>query len=555
MKQHAMYKALALLAISLGISAQTAAQSLSFQPSNVVIGQSTTLYYSVPEWGGVQCWLSGSQLSQYFIYGSGSMTLTPSTNDTISMSCLVGPEDSVYASATVFVSDAMGVQIRSPSELSWTPTIVGVQPLGLGAAAASDWTFSGDSSEYKLSSPTLGVVRINNGQVSSATRTPLDVLTTPSPTRAIRPTLFISIPGANFSAPYHGTTPWQTQLSSKLSTLINTSQYKHFMVDWESLKPMQGQVNDVSDAVKEFLRTKQYAWDVVIVGHSRGGVFAHELAKRLAGYSKISKLHSLLLDPTAATSFGDVYPTQAASGSFGYLKYDGLPFSAYGTFTTFSDQLILGYTNYGLNNFQALLTSSGDPQVSHENYPYDWLQRTDVQGFGTALTNVLATKDNGSGSFVVDGDSGNDVVVATSQATIGVDLDAQCVGPACTFQGTLTVGPLGTVTLSGMVATQGVDAAVSTAFASASAVLRRDQIMLMSTDLFSFSSQSQRINLSGITVNNTILNGYVTISNQLSLTQVNVSVKIGNINVPVVSHTPLDVIIPGASVIKKLFHW
>lgn len=129
------------------------------------------------------------------------------------------------------------------------------------------------------------------------------------------------------------------------------------------------------------------------------------------------------------------------------------------------------------------------------------------------------------------------------------DLDATCSTTSCTFDGMVTFGPGTTVSLTGMFGVDGVDAAVSSSIASAWVVLRKDQIAMTQTTLF--FQQTTCINSSGFTVNAQLTNCYQTVTAVLGTTNVDVSVGIGSINFPVISISPLDALIPGASLHKK----
>lgn len=435
-----------------------------------------------------------------------------------------------------------------------------------GTGAAS-WTFSSSNpvftmisiddqiipvqvhtSEYVLSDPKKGVFKFRDGKVSSATRTPLDVITTPTlSVRSVRPTLFVSIPGATTAnANGHGIWDWQKdKLDVELAKLINQSQYMHFTVDWESNLHMQSQVGSLADLIKEFLNAKAYAWDVVLIGHSRGGIFAHEVGERLAGHAKISKLHLVLLDPTAATSLGDTYPSQKPAGSFGYLKYDSFPFSWLGSIGTRGDENISGYNNYGQNDFSLVYR---DLTQSHGRYPADWIADTGTHGLAALLASVTSNKDNSGASFAVDAASGKDLVQIRTRE-IDADLDATCTTTSCTLDGQVAFGPLGTVTMTGTIGSDGIDTAIATTLGGASVVTRQDLIYATQTTLF--SEHSARIEPTSITVQAQIANGHGTVVNELGLTGAEVMVSVGNINIPVISIGPLDALIPGASLFKK----
>lgn len=401
------------------------------------------------------------------------------------------------------------------------------------------------TSEYVLSDPEKGVFRFRDGKVLSATRVPLDYFATPSNgIRAVRPTLFISIPGA--SPDGRGVHQWQNKVDFKLSTLLNTQQYVHFTVDWESLTPMQRQADNLADLVKNFLATRNFPWDVVVMGHSRGGIFTHELGQRLAGHPKISKLHLLLLDPNAGTTMGDTYPTLKPAGAYGYLKYDGYPFFILGQFATRGDENITGYENYGDGNFQH--TFGANAYESHGAYPENWINATDMNGLAHVLQRIAAAKDNAGASFPVQGFSGKEIIQIRSR-DIDANLDAMCSSASCTMDGEVSFGPLGTVSLTGTVGSDGIDAAIATTAAGASVVIRQDQITVTQSSFA--SQQSARINYSGITVHTTIYAGIGIIQSEMNASSAQIGVQVGRINIPLVSIRPLDAVIPGASLFKK----
>ncbi len=185
-------------------------------------------------------------------------------------------------------------------------------------------------------------------------------------------TLYISLCGFQVEATISGDglCDWQKDLNTKAINHSNSQNYrfKHFRVDWDTHRKNRNQVADLAEMVEDFLSDRIDDWDVVIVGHSRGGIFAHELSTKLAGKSHIDNLHIYLLDPTAATVLHDIYtrdqPKSHSSGTAS-LYYDNEEFidiedagvlgdCALGTV---SDRTIQGYASKVLDYGHAMLRS------------------------------------------------------------------------------------------------------------------------------------------------------------------------------------------------------
>jgi pimeloyl-ACP methyl ester carboxylesterase len=411
--------------------------------------------------------------------------------------------------------------------------------------------------EYTLSDPAKGFFRFQGGRVESAVRVPLDTFALNVATRTQRPTLFVSIPGASFDGvalpalrkARAETDPWQETLARKLSPIINVGEYKYYMVTWDSAVAMGYQVRVLADYVKAFLGPKVDAWDVVLIGHSRGGVFAHELSKRLAGFSKVSSLHVWMLDPTAGPMFGDIYPTRRVDGGsvFGYLKYDSYPFY-YSTFGTVGDTNVEGYDNYG-NGVYEFRYPGSTSENSHAQYASNWLNlagTTTLDGFAGVMQR-FNTVTKQPGTFVVDGQSGNEIVRIGAK-DLSADMFANCQGGTCNISGSLSIGSIGSVAFNNMLATDGLDVAVATTTAAVSTVIRQDYATVAASDMLTGTSTTARIDSGGITVNATVLGGQQAINAELNLTGADVSVRIGDVNIPIISLNPIS---PVKSIIKK----
>lgn len=229
-----------------------------------------------------------------------------------------------------------------------------------------------------------------------------------------RPTLYVSISGFKMSDV--STDAWQKTLEEEIrSHSLKQNQYFHMQVAWDSDENMYDQVKDLGDHVNAFLDEKNYKWDVVLIGFSRGGIFAHHLGDRIRKSKNMNNLLTVLLDPTAAQFFGDDYPTSGINVSnanhYGYLYYDNEPWTCEkdafcdgkNSLTTISDQEIRGYTNNGRYDFNTGVQG-------HEEVVKRFVTNKGSGGFN--LSTLLRDLDNLKPieSFYSDGLTGYDVV-------------------------------------------------------------------------------------------------------------------------------------------------
>ncbi|MCA9217959.1 MAG: hypothetical protein KDB27_33040 [Planctomycetales bacterium] len=104
-------------------------------------------------------------------------------------------------------------------------------------------------------------------------------------------------------------------------------------LDWHANLPSKLARENGLKEIKSFLGNRDQKWDVVLVGHSRGGVLAANIANGLKGAKNLAKTHLIMLDPTAAIPFGDA-PILKIGGHVGHaVSYDdgqdflmGIPF-------------------------------------------------------------------------------------------------------------------------------------------------------------------------------------------------------------------------------------
>ena len=272
--------------------------------------------------------------------------------------------------------------------------------------------------EYTMEHADWGHFRFNDGKIYSASKTPImSMQHVKGNIFHRRPTLFISLHGASV---HKGAQEWQFNLDAELvKNVSKDSQYKHFIVSWDGLKPLRGQVKDLSKIVQKFIQAKVQPWDVVIIGHSRGGIFAHELSESVAEMANVEHTLTVLLDPTAAIPFGDTFPRRKPGGGQvkGYNFYDqkgwlapGLP----GPVATVSDQSISGYSNQTVRG------------TNHDDMPNDWLYgKVLIPGsfrFASVLSDLNRLRPYVANSYAADGESGSENI-KLSERDINFDGD------------------------------------------------------------------------------------------------------------------------------------
>ncbi len=264
-----------------------------------------------------------------------------------------------------------------------------------------------------------GLLELSDDGVFAVTRTPAIAYNhTADASFTMRPTLFISIGGFSpeLDTDGHRVDPWQYEMDKQLRTVLGDYEYKHFIVNWDSHKTNRNQVKRLAKVVNRFLNNRAVPWDVVIVGFSRGGIFAHELTKKIVGHSKIKNLHTFLLDPTATSIFGDFYPAkiqeQSPTKHYGSLYYDGEPLINVSGLGTVGDMPITGYDNYGTHPHLF-------PCIEHQYFGGNWIDANN-NGFLAALADIKAKKD--TGTFLPELESSGSEVVKISAST-GVVFD------------------------------------------------------------------------------------------------------------------------------------
>ncbi len=281
----------------------------------------------------------------------------------------------------------------------------------------------------------------SDGQMGSLTRTPLlRSSASLTSTYNYRPTLFVTLQGA---AQNDGPDSWQNDFHTRIQSMLirptaaRHSQFVHFQVDWDSLKPMSGQVKNLTGQIRSFLSQRANKWDVVIVGFSRGGIFANTVSKKIFGHNKINNLHTFLLDPTAARPFGDLYPNNfikpVRTNVFGSMYYDNalwidppswvyaLLVTSSSNFFTVSDKPINGFTNYGRND--VFFSATG-----HFAFASEWLNSV-IPGVGLtqALDDIWTQKEEIVDGYLQDGITNNLEVITIKARAIIAEIDISIV--------------------------------------------------------------------------------------------------------------------------------
>jgi hypothetical protein len=337
--------------------------------------------------------------------------------------------------------------------------------------------------EVNISSRSHGSFTFSSGKLTSAVQVPtLSYADTPANNArsySARPTLFISIGGyrgqADPTRDGSGIDGWINNVNSLIfsrsaATAANDYQKVHFQVNWESANSNILQVKELAKVIRNYINAKTHAWDVVLMGHSRGGVFAHELTKKLVDLEKINSLHSFLIDPTSSTFFGDYYPVRKHNGSiqhFGSLIYDAVDFVGV-NFSTQGDVKISGYNNYGRNDH--LISGSSHSGIINEY----WINT----GLNLALNDVATNKD--LGTYSIDG------LERVEEIVIEIDKDIYFYGEA-SFDGDnvevvaeVGVGPING-NMHAMVGKDGVEIGSSIMLASTNITIRAGQAKVQET--------------------------------------------------------------------------
>ena len=362
-----------------------------------------------------------------------------------------------------------------------------------------------------------GQFTFSEGKVRSVTKTPIVTYAHKAGTEfTFRPTLYISLPGFDFESDIE---PWQTYLSGILKDDVYSNQYRHFLVRWDSAYSLGTQVDDLASVVGDFLNNKTDEWDVVIIGFSRGGIFAHELSKQIIGHNKINNLHTFLLDPTASRSHGDRYPTEkpvsATTTHFGSLYFDNNEFTddLNMSLGTVSDGKITGYDNYERNDH--VLDST------HADFTSDWFNTR----FAGALVDIRSKKI--SGLFISDDDSGMDFVRIKANKNIDIDGTLDITDGNINLYGSLSAGGLSLVNIEAVVGADGVNLAGGIVIATGQLIINGDRREVSQSNLL--SSYAASVSSDGLSVSVSDL--FLGVDASINSDEITVNLSLGGIEI------------------------
>ncbi len=218
----------------------------------------------------------------------------------------------------------------------------------------------------------------------------------PATTYSRRPTLIMSIQGTAFCGgssrdglckdeydfwggkPGKAVFDWQNWVLDTASSVAGgRGEVYHVILIWNTNASNADQVKQTADQVTKLLDGKG-DWDIILMGHSRGGVFAHELAGRLTGQPSAHQVYTILLDTTAALPWNDTYPRREPPNVTGYQYDDGKKFVPLGLTNgaTVDGRRTLGYRYTQLRN----LTDNRCKQLfsdscSHEYFPEEYIRQ------------------------------------------------------------------------------------------------------------------------------------------------------------------------------------
>lgn len=351
------------------------------------------------------------------------------------------------------------------------------------------------SYDYYVKNPRYGSFKFSRGNTESATITPSVVYTTPIGTRfQYRPTLFVSLSGANnggieaWQAPeYNGAGAWLSTPYRDLEASIQAefgglAQYRHLIVNWSDTFPIDNQAEHIANIIEMMIEHKRDAWNIVLVGHSRGGILAHEISKLVTNATNAANIVTVLLDPTAAIVSGDKYPrnlTERDSSSFtaigynyfdqqGWLEFDGVSYFDGSTVGTESDMSISGYIN-------TVVDAGG-----HQKFPSSWLSNSFSGSFNFSSLALLIKNAEPMGSYIADGESGA-YLIRTDSRKFDIDGAVELSQDEFYSEFVVNVGAFS----SGFSGAVGVDGASFTAnmvFASAYSAVKADRVEFSATD-------------------------------------------------------------------------
>ncbi|WP_435011957.1 hypothetical protein P12x_006194 (plasmid) [Tundrisphaera lichenicola] len=152
--------------------------------------------------------------------------------------------------------------------------------------------------------------------------------------QVLRPTLVVVSHGFWLSrGGENGDTQWTNDLAGQIRDALQAagSETVAWITSWTSnLLSVDNPSDSMAQQIRAFLDGKNETWDLVLVGHSRGGVLNNEIANKVGLHSRLGKITEIMLDPTAVPLMGDRYPsdvrddTRAIAYNDGYITAPGV---------------------------------------------------------------------------------------------------------------------------------------------------------------------------------------------------------------------------------------
>ncbi len=143
------------------------------------------------------------------------------------------------------------------------------------------------------------------------------------------PTLIVSIHGQTLCKAEDSTVARMrsiaTDAAARVKNADRTADVVTKVVTWNTCGAIGSQAKTTAAEIKQIVNTGE-KWDVLIFGYSRGGIYLHDLAKQIENDAELNAnidyLMTVMLDPTAARIFGDVFPTTKSSAVDFQVQYD-----------------------------------------------------------------------------------------------------------------------------------------------------------------------------------------------------------------------------------------
>ncbi|MCH2040071.1 MAG: dienelactone hydrolase family protein [Saccharospirillaceae bacterium] len=258
---------------------------------------------------------------------------------------------------------------------------------------------------------------------------------------------------------------------------FNTSYIEQWNVDWDSARPISRQRQSLSKKVNRYLRSQPYKWDIAVIGFSRGAIFTHELAALLES-DFYHNLYTVLLDPTAALTYEDRYPSRKnpESNHHASLYYDGDPFidGLGASLNTISDQLITGY-DVQLKVYE---------NATHGQFPDKWVAQSGQNSLNSYLNflnnnagprslNLNAINTSCSEGVLISNFCSKNVRIRSGN-NAGIDGDIKFENGNLVVSGRLWVGPISTNNLY-MIGRDGMEVTTNLVIAASSLVVNSEK--------------------------------------------------------------------------------